>query len=198
MPYQRKYDFQPGTKISSNQVDEEFNNLIKAANDVEAATNNVAKRAEALELENSRYNPSFFCDVGAIGQLNPSELRQIPITSANVIFNKFFTIGTYEMVATESGLYFLHAQANWSGMNPGIQSDLVIRRVRITGTYSDYVFPWTGAQGQGSNTGGFHAVASAIFDCNVGDKFHFFARHFDVGVRNVDNTRIQCFKVSEL
>ncbi|MFC8561413.1 hypothetical protein [Peribacillus frigoritolerans] len=37
MTYLRKYDFQPGTRISSSQVDEEFNQLIKAANDLEAS-----------------------------------------------------------------------------------------------------------------------------------------------------------------
>lgn len=35
MPYQRKYDFRPGTPISSNQVDEEFDNLINAVNTLE-------------------------------------------------------------------------------------------------------------------------------------------------------------------
>jgi H-type lectin domain len=36
MPYQRKYDFQAGTVISSNQVDEEFDNLIGAVNTLES------------------------------------------------------------------------------------------------------------------------------------------------------------------
>jgi hypothetical protein len=35
MPWQRKYDFQSGTKISSSQVDEEFNQLIAAVNQVQ-------------------------------------------------------------------------------------------------------------------------------------------------------------------
>lgn len=35
MPIQRKYDFKPGTKISSDQVDEEFNQLISQINQVE-------------------------------------------------------------------------------------------------------------------------------------------------------------------
>lgn len=35
MPYQRKYDFQAGTRISSSQVDEEFDQLIEAANNNE-------------------------------------------------------------------------------------------------------------------------------------------------------------------
>lgn len=35
MPYQRLYDFQPGTKISSSQVDEEFDQLIVGLNDLE-------------------------------------------------------------------------------------------------------------------------------------------------------------------
>ena len=35
MTYVRKYDFQPGTRISSSQIDEEFNQLIKAANDLD-------------------------------------------------------------------------------------------------------------------------------------------------------------------
>lgn len=37
MTYIRKYNFQPGTRISSSQVDEEFDQLIKAANDLEAS-----------------------------------------------------------------------------------------------------------------------------------------------------------------
>jgi hypothetical protein len=39
MTYSRKYNFQPGTKISSNQVDEEFDNVIAAANELEADLN---------------------------------------------------------------------------------------------------------------------------------------------------------------
>jgi hypothetical protein len=37
MTYIRKYDFQPGTRIASSQVDEEFNALIKAVNDIDAS-----------------------------------------------------------------------------------------------------------------------------------------------------------------
>lgn len=40
MTIQRKYDFQPGTRISSSQVDEEFNNLIVFANTLEEGVNN--------------------------------------------------------------------------------------------------------------------------------------------------------------
>lgn len=36
MPIQRKYDFKRGTKISSDQVDEEFNQLVSQINQVEA------------------------------------------------------------------------------------------------------------------------------------------------------------------
>lgn len=36
MPYQRKYDFQPGTRASSSQVDEEFDNLMNAVNTLES------------------------------------------------------------------------------------------------------------------------------------------------------------------
>jgi hypothetical protein len=36
MSYQRKYDFQAGTRISSNQVDEEFNQLIAAVNQIQS------------------------------------------------------------------------------------------------------------------------------------------------------------------
>lgn len=36
MPIQRKYDFQPGTKIASSHLDEEFNQLIAQLNQVEA------------------------------------------------------------------------------------------------------------------------------------------------------------------
>lgn len=35
MPIQRKYDFQPGTKISSTHIDEEFNQLISQLNQIE-------------------------------------------------------------------------------------------------------------------------------------------------------------------
>lgn len=38
MPIQRKYDFQPGTKVSSSQVDEEFDQLVNAANTLEETT----------------------------------------------------------------------------------------------------------------------------------------------------------------
>lgn len=37
---QRKHDFQAGTRISSDQVDEEFNNLVNAVNQVESKTDN--------------------------------------------------------------------------------------------------------------------------------------------------------------
>jgi hypothetical protein len=40
MTYSRKYNFQPGTKISSIQVDEELDNLIAAANELESDLNN--------------------------------------------------------------------------------------------------------------------------------------------------------------
>jgi C1q domain len=39
MPYSRKYDFIGGTKISSTQVDEEFDQLVVAANDLEEDIN---------------------------------------------------------------------------------------------------------------------------------------------------------------
>jgi hypothetical protein len=39
MSYQRKYDFQAGTRISSNQVDEEFNQLIAAVNQIQSDDN---------------------------------------------------------------------------------------------------------------------------------------------------------------
>lgn len=44
MPYQRKYDFQPGTSISSNQVDEEFDQLIGGLNTLETGLNGVDKK----------------------------------------------------------------------------------------------------------------------------------------------------------
>lgn len=37
MPIQRRYDFKPGTKISSDQVDEEFDQLIAQINTIESA-----------------------------------------------------------------------------------------------------------------------------------------------------------------
>lgn len=40
MPYSRKHNFQPGTKISSDQVDEDFDNLITAVNEIEEETKN--------------------------------------------------------------------------------------------------------------------------------------------------------------
>lgn len=43
MSWQRKYDFQPGTKISSSQVDEEFNQLIDIANFLETSVNERAR-----------------------------------------------------------------------------------------------------------------------------------------------------------
>lgn len=39
MPIQRKYDFQPGTRISSGQIDEEFDQLINAHNQTEERVN---------------------------------------------------------------------------------------------------------------------------------------------------------------
>lgn len=39
MPIQRKYDFQPGMRISSDQVDEEFNQLIAQVNQIESDDN---------------------------------------------------------------------------------------------------------------------------------------------------------------
>jgi len=49
MSWQRKYDFQPGTKISSNQMDEEFNQLIAAVNQVQSddATKDADVRSKA-------------------------------------------------------------------------------------------------------------------------------------------------------
>lgn len=47
MTYVRKYDFQPGTRISSSQIDEEFNQLIKAANDLEASNALKAEKSQA-------------------------------------------------------------------------------------------------------------------------------------------------------
>jgi hypothetical protein len=35
MAISRKYDFQPGTKISSQQIDDEFNQLVATSNDLE-------------------------------------------------------------------------------------------------------------------------------------------------------------------
>lgn len=48
MPIQRKYDFQPGKRISSSQVDEEFNQLVAQLNQIEADDN---KKDEELRKE---------------------------------------------------------------------------------------------------------------------------------------------------
>ncbi|WP_026676776.1 hypothetical protein [Fictibacillus gelatini] len=45
--YTRKYDFQPGTRISSQQVDDEFNQLIKAVNDLDKSVNLKADKDKA-------------------------------------------------------------------------------------------------------------------------------------------------------
>lgn len=54
MPIQRKYDFKPGTKISSDQVDEEFNQLVSQVNQVESDLNekeaDIISKAQMLKI----------------------------------------------------------------------------------------------------------------------------------------------------
>lgn len=42
MPIQRKYDFKAGTRISSSQIDEEFDQLVNSANTLEEKTTNLS------------------------------------------------------------------------------------------------------------------------------------------------------------
>lgn len=60
MPYQRKYDFIPGTKISSSQVDDEFNNLIDGVNTLESNIGNLTP-----------------ADVGAVSQTDFNNEKQL-------------------------------------------------------------------------------------------------------------------------
>jgi Pectate lyase superfamily protein len=60
LPYSRLYDFQPGTTISSSQIDNEFNNLVNAANNLENDLGDITnlkttKKNSAVEAINETY-----------------------------------------------------------------------------------------------------------------------------------------------
>lgn len=101
MPYQRLYDFQPGTTISSSQVDDEFNQLINAANTLEADLNghknddtrhllagertkiNNAIQADGARLERGS---TATISLGAGGSITINLTFSQPYTSKPVIF----------------------------------------------------------------------------------------------------------------
>jgi hypothetical protein len=53
MSVRRKYDFKPGTKASSGQVDEELDNLVKFGNELESKIEVIKQTAQMYRLTNS-------------------------------------------------------------------------------------------------------------------------------------------------
>lgn len=89
MPWQRKYDFQSGTKISSNQMDEEFNQLIAAVNQVQTDDNskdtNLRSKAQMTKITN---------DTGGLKISVTTTTGNIlqSIVSAGVGFHTFYAV----------------------------------------------------------------------------------------------------------
>jgi hypothetical protein len=67
MPIQRKHDFRAGTKISSDQVDEEFNQLVSQVNQVEsdllAKETDIRTKAQMLKITNDDGGVSIFANL---------------------------------------------------------------------------------------------------------------------------------------
>ena len=138
MPWQRKYDFQSGTKISSNQVDEEFNQLIAAVNQVQSDDNSkdVDLRSKAqmlkitddtgdykLKVTNTAQNflgqiladvvglATVYCIAGAVN--NPSAADSVRGTA--YVFGNFGWVTVFDKAG---GVFTNHLDnGTWKGWN---------------------------------------------------------------------------------
>ncbi|MDF2789828.1 MAG: hypothetical protein K0S80_2926 [Neobacillus sp.] len=176
-----------------------INEVLEKLNTEKANVATHETRLDTVEETLNKYNPHFYIETGVMYTVNPGELKQITISPTMLKQNKLFTLGSNEMIAQEAGIYFVDAQTNWSGMSENKIGESIIRRVKSSGSYSDFVFPFRGSQGtDGNNEGGFQTRGAILIDCAVGDKIRLFYRHYDIGVRQVKQEWIKCFKVSKM
>jgi hypothetical protein len=89
MSWQRKYDFQAGSKISSSQIDEEFNQLIAAANQLQTDDN-----AKDADLRSKAQMMKVTTDTGGVKISITSTSGNIlqSIVSAGVGLHTFFAV----------------------------------------------------------------------------------------------------------
>lgn len=95
MTIRRKYDFQAGTKINSSQVDEELDNLVNAANALEAQDEVIKKTAQMYKMVDDIGNRKLIPTQTDIKSLQPGHYYGSDLTNAPLNSNSLLTVDVY-------------------------------------------------------------------------------------------------------
>lgn len=125
----RKYDFQPGTKVFSSQVDEEFNQLVDAHNDHETRIAGVegtfaTQYYTKAQVDNVIVNSQF--GTPPLGGVNTAYISDLAVTTPKYADGSVTTakmaagsvthdrLSTSEQAASAAGALFAYAtQGGW-------------------------------------------------------------------------------------
>jgi hypothetical protein len=196
---QRLYNFVPGTRISSQQVDDELDQIVAEVNNnganITTANNNIASNLSKINSLDT--NPYFRLNVTSGQTYSTTGADQlITFGAAQLPLSVGFTAGTNIINCNTDGIYKIHGILQLSGLNSNVLATLKFN-VTINGITTAYFRTVRGATGwDGGNGGGVWIEVDELLALPAGATIQIYA-NIGEAPRTIMGVILTAFKISK-